>query len=533
MNNAAVTERRLGLCRRLRERTAQLLGRRDHADAASAAARRRLEQDGVADLLGGGLGRRDVVHAARAGHDRHAGALGRLPRGDLVADRFHDAGRRADEAQACLRARTRQRGHLGEEAVAGMHGVGVRRHGGLDDRIGPQVALAGRRRADRHGLVGEAHVQRAGVDVGVDRDRLEPEVAAGPDDADRDLAAVGDQDAPDRRFAHADAATVAISRPVSLTARRTAWATSTAFGPSPWMHAEPAVSGTRDPSTASTTPSSMKSRRLVGGELEVGLRLRPLDDELAVGRVRQVGIDLTDDADVQLLELLAEGHALGRRGPVHHDVVAEVPDRPGDRPRELGAVAEHREEGAVRLDVVQLAAGRAQERLERARLVADVGGGVVRADRHDAAAEAEQVRQARMRADRDAVTHGEGDRALHRQRIAAVEAAGDVRRGDERHDLLVVAQRPVAEALAEVAVDVEGPLGQALSPRQSAGSSSATTSPAPTTPSSSTANERTRPRTSECTSWNCFMTSTRPTTPPLSTTSPSETNGGELGSGRR
>ena len=229
----AVAERRLSLGRRLRKRLAQLLGRRDRADAAPAPARRCLEQDRVADLLGGRLGHRDVLHAAGAGHDRDAGALGRLPGGHLVADGLHDVGGRADEAQTGLRARARQRGHLGEEAVARVHGVGARRYGGLDDRFRTQVALAGRWRADRHGLVGEAHVQRLGVGVGVDGDRLEPEVAARPDDADGDLAAVGDQDAPDRRLAHAAARTVAISRPVSVTARRTAWATATAFGPSP------------------------------------------------------------------------------------------------------------------------------------------------------------------------------------------------------------------------------------------------------------------------------------------------------------
>src|SRR3712207_929404 len=119
--------------------------------------------------------------------------------------------------------------------------------------------LARRCGADRHGVVGQPDVQRVGVGVRVHRHGLEPQVAAGADDADGDLTAVGDEDPPELLRAHA-ASTAAMRRPASVTARRTALATSTAFGPSPWMHAEPAVSGTRVPSTASTTPSSRKSR---------------------------------------------------------------------------------------------------------------------------------------------------------------------------------------------------------------------------------------------------------------------------------
>ena len=48
-------------------------------------------------------------------------------------------------------------------------------------------------RPDADVVVGEAHVQRLAVRFGVDRDRLHAELAAGADDAQRDLAAVGDQ----------------------------------------------------------------------------------------------------------------------------------------------------------------------------------------------------------------------------------------------------------------------------------------------------------------------------------------------------
>ena len=66
--------------------------------------------------------------------------------------------------------------------------------GGVEDGFRPQVALAGRGRADMDGLVGHLDMQRLGVRVGIDRDRADAEQAGGADDAAGDLAAVGDQD---------------------------------------------------------------------------------------------------------------------------------------------------------------------------------------------------------------------------------------------------------------------------------------------------------------------------------------------------
>ena len=57
-----------------------------------------------------------------------------------------------------------------------------------------QVGLGRRRRADQHGLVGHLHVQAVAVGLGVDRHRLDAELARRLDDAAGDLAAVGDQD---------------------------------------------------------------------------------------------------------------------------------------------------------------------------------------------------------------------------------------------------------------------------------------------------------------------------------------------------
>ena len=87
---------------------------------------------------------------------------------------------------------------LGEEAVAGVDRVGVDDFGGRNDVGDVEVAVGGRRRADADRFVGEADVHRVGVGGRMDRDRLDAHFVAGAMDAQRDLAAIGDQQLLDR-----------------------------------------------------------------------------------------------------------------------------------------------------------------------------------------------------------------------------------------------------------------------------------------------------------------------------------------------
>ena len=137
----------------------------------------------------------DWSSGSAARHDLDARVPGRAPGVDLRAEAVDHVGRRADECQPRAGARRRQRGVLGEEAVAGVDRVGAARAGGVDDAPDGQVALGRRRRPDVHGGVGRGDM--AGVAVGVREDRrgADAERPAGPRDADGDLAAVGDQDA--------------------------------------------------------------------------------------------------------------------------------------------------------------------------------------------------------------------------------------------------------------------------------------------------------------------------------------------------
>ena len=103
--------------------------------------------------------------------------LGRADEGDLVL------GEDAGEARV-----------LREEAVAGMDRVGAGDLAGGEDRGDVEVAVLGGRRADADALVGEADMHGVGVGGGMDGDGLDAEFLAGAQDAERDLAPVGDQD---------------------------------------------------------------------------------------------------------------------------------------------------------------------------------------------------------------------------------------------------------------------------------------------------------------------------------------------------
>ena len=84
-------------------------------------------------------------------------------------------------------------GVLREEPVARMDGVGPAGLHDPEDGVGVQVALRRGLASEGVGLVGQSDVEGVPVEVGVDGDRGHPQLAAGPDDPDRDLPPVGDE----------------------------------------------------------------------------------------------------------------------------------------------------------------------------------------------------------------------------------------------------------------------------------------------------------------------------------------------------
>ena len=83
---------------------------------------------------------------------------------------------------------------LGEKAVAGMDCVGAGDLAGGEQRGDVEIGVARRRRADADALVGELDVHRLLVGGRIDRDRGDAEFLGRAQDAQRDFAAVGDQD---------------------------------------------------------------------------------------------------------------------------------------------------------------------------------------------------------------------------------------------------------------------------------------------------------------------------------------------------
>ena len=178
--DAVVAEGRGGLAAGGRERLDEVGRVAHHAHAAAAAPRGRLHDEREADLLR--LALRD---------DGHAGLARDRLRRQLVASATEGLGRRTDPRQPGRLHGLGEVGTLGEEAVAGMDRVGPCRAGGTHVLLRVEVAR------DLDGLVGGPRVERAAIVRRDDRDGADPELAAGAEDAKRDLAAVRDEELPD------------------------------------------------------------------------------------------------------------------------------------------------------------------------------------------------------------------------------------------------------------------------------------------------------------------------------------------------
>ena len=172
-----------------------LLARMGDAHALAAAAGRRLDHHGIADLVGD-LGRvlGALDHAEEAGHGRDFRRVGEFLGFDLVAHRLDGARIGADEDDAGLGQRLGESGALGEEAIAGMHGLGAGLPAGLDDLVDHQVGFRRGGGPMRDRLVGHLDMQRVGVGVGIDGDGPDPQPLGGLHHAAGDLAAIGDED---------------------------------------------------------------------------------------------------------------------------------------------------------------------------------------------------------------------------------------------------------------------------------------------------------------------------------------------------
>ena len=118
------------------------------------------------------------------------------PRPDLVAEEVEGLRTRADEGDAAFRAAPREPRVLAQEAVSGMDGVALRalrrpENGFLSEIGGGPPSGQGFHLVRPKGMEGPRIV------LGAHRDRGDAKLRRAPRDADRDLAPVGDEDAPE------------------------------------------------------------------------------------------------------------------------------------------------------------------------------------------------------------------------------------------------------------------------------------------------------------------------------------------------
>jgi hypothetical protein len=165
-----------------------------HAHADAAAAGRGLEHDRIADrgrCLDGFVLAGQQVAARR---QRHAVGLGQFARAVLEAEGADIVRRRPDEHDPFGRAGIGEFDVFGQEAIAGVDRPGAGCLGRRDDRGDVEIAFAGARRADAHGLVRQGDMGRSFVRLRIDRHRAQAHLAQGADDASGDRAAIGDED---------------------------------------------------------------------------------------------------------------------------------------------------------------------------------------------------------------------------------------------------------------------------------------------------------------------------------------------------
>ena len=178
----------------LLEQGDELIRLKDPAHTAAAAAGGSLDQHRIADAVGDLLGLLGRIHGAvRAGHHRHPGRLHQLAGRGLVAHGADHVPGRPDEGDARLGAGVRKGIVLAQKAIARVDRVAAGGLGHRQDGVHIQIAVRCAGGPDAVGFLGQLDVQSLGVGLGIDHHRLDLQLTAGPQDAQGDLASVGDQ----------------------------------------------------------------------------------------------------------------------------------------------------------------------------------------------------------------------------------------------------------------------------------------------------------------------------------------------------
>ncbi len=149
---------------------------------------------GIADRLGNlcgflGIGNRAVAARHQRQTERAGGALCL----HLVAHGADMFGLGADPGDAVCFDDFGELGIFGEEPIAGMDRIGMGDFRRRYDRGDIQIAVLGRGRANADGVIGQPHMHGIGIGSGMHRHCFDPHFMCGAVNAQRDFAAIGDQ----------------------------------------------------------------------------------------------------------------------------------------------------------------------------------------------------------------------------------------------------------------------------------------------------------------------------------------------------
>ncbi len=179
-----------------RDRAEQGAFRVHHPHPAAAPAAGGLDNHRIADLP-----RRAQVFAgifaqcaAGARHAWDSGLGHQGDRRDLVAHQADGFRLRPDPREPALFHALGKIGTLGQEAVARVDGDRVRDFRGTDDRGHVQVAVAAGRRPDAHRFISQQDMLESRIGGRMHGDRLDAQLAAGPQDPQRYFASIGNDD---------------------------------------------------------------------------------------------------------------------------------------------------------------------------------------------------------------------------------------------------------------------------------------------------------------------------------------------------
>ena len=173
----------------------------DDAHPATATTPARLQHQRETDFIGETQDLRIVVRQRiRRRHDRHVGSYRKRSRFDLVAEPLHGLRCRTDKGDAGLRAHACEVGILREESVTRMDCIGAGVLSDPDDVLHIQIrryrALA---LADQIRLAGVEAMQGQAILGRIDADGWNVQLTGRAKHADRNLAAIGDEDLVEHR----------------------------------------------------------------------------------------------------------------------------------------------------------------------------------------------------------------------------------------------------------------------------------------------------------------------------------------------